>query len=313
MPYRRLCAVLVAVLTLTGLALAAPASAATASPKTPTGMPTAIEPLADEVSQTSCDPFIKPGTAKLASLLVHTYPATHYASAYACGSDGNVSEHYDGRAIDWMVSIRNVAQYADAKAVLSWLLATDSRGNRLAVVRRLGVQYLIYNNRIWESWDGKWHAYNGCASLTSRNYDTSCHRDHMHISLGWNGAMGATTFWTKTMRAADQGPCRVAGLNWALPRVAYNPKSCPSVARLTAAASSSSLKRTLVKYSGAYVHLGLKGPVVVAVQQALHISASGTYGTATRTAVIAFQRRHHRPVTGTMNPLTWLTLLAAVH
>lgn len=309
---RHLSCLLVAGLALTGLALAAPASAATA-PRTPAGLPLAIEPPAQEVAQTSCDPHIKPGTAKLASLLMHTYPGTSYGSTYACGTDGPVSEHYDGRAIDWMVSIRSATQYADARALLTWLFATDSHGNKFAMARRLGVQYVIYNNKIWQSWDGTWDAYNSCASQKSRTYDTSCHRDHMHISLGWNGAMGATTFWTHQVRAADYGPCRVAGLNWALPRMAYNPRPCPSVAPARAAANSSSLKRALVKYSGAYVYLGSRGPAVTAIQQALHVSATGTFGPATRTAVLAFQRAHHRMMTAHLNQPTWRNLLAAVH
>lgn len=311
---RRLSALLVtAVLALTGLALATPASAATRVPRVPAGLPVAIEPLATEISQTSCDPHTKPGTAKLASLLVHTYPGTSYNTTYACGTDGPVSEHYDGRAIDWMASIRNKSQYADARAFLSWLFATDSRGNRLAMARRLGVQYVIYYNRIWESWDAKWAPYNNCAKQPSRSYDTSCHRDHMHISLGWNGAMGATTFWTKRVSPTDYGPCRVSFFNWAAPRRAANPRPCRWYPTVRAPAHSSATKVALVRFSGARLLYGSRGPAVSAVQAALHVRADGVYGSATRTAVLRYQVQHRLVRNGTMDTNTWLALLRAVH
>lgn len=314
MPHRRLAALLIAALALTGLALASPASATAASPRTPTGLPLAIEPLAQEISQTSCDPFIKPGTAKLAALLKQTYPATTYASTYACGTDGPVSEHYDGRAIDWMVSIRNAAQDNDAHAFLVWLFATDSHGNRYAMARRLGVQYVIYNNKIWESWDAAWTPYNDCATRPSRSDDAYCHRSHMHISLGWNGGMGVTTFWTKKVAAVvDQGPCRTADLNWAVVRRWTSGRDCVRYPTVKAAAGASATKVALVKYSGAWLKLGLTGPAVTAVQQALHVSATGTYDATTRAAVLAYQRKNHLAYNGVMDPPTWRALLRAVH
>ncbi|MEO8889476.1 MAG: peptidoglycan-binding domain-containing protein [Jatrophihabitantaceae bacterium] len=311
---RCLCSLFVAIVALTGLALAAPAVAAAPSPRTPAGLPVAIEPLADDIAQTSCDPFIKPGTAKLAKLLMQTYPGTTYMSTYACGTDGPVSEHYDGRAIDWMVSIRTPAQYADAQAFLTWLLAKDAHKNADAMARRLGVQYVIYNNRIWQSWNGQWGAYNDCAKQTSRGYDTACHRDHMHISLGWNGGMGVTTFWTgKVAAVTDLGPCRVADLNWAAPHQWTSTRPCMNYPAVRAPAHSSTLKIALVKYSGAWFKLGLTGPGVTAVQQALHVSATGSYDAATKAAVLAFQRSHRLSANGVMDTPTWRALLPAVH
>src|SRR5437868_267245 len=86
-----------------GLTLGVPsATAGTAPPvpPTPRGLPAAIEPLSGYVGQVSCQPTIRPGTAKLAHLLATTYRnynATSWASTYACGTDGTRSEHYDGR------------------------------------------------------------------------------------------------------------------------------------------------------------------------------------------------------------------------
>ena len=315
----RIVAAVVAAVLAAGSAMlvgATPAAAAVPVPHPPVGLPSVIEPLAPYVEQTSCDPTLRPGTARLARLLAATYRsyrATSWSSTYACGTDGNRSEHYDGRAIDWMVDVHNSAQHAAAKAVLSWLLATDRAGNRFAMARRLGVMYVIYDNRMWGAWDGRWAQYNNCAHLPARSSDNACHRTHMHLSLSWNGAMGRTSFWTKKVGRTDYGPCRPKDLNWAYLYRAANPTSCPSYPLVKAAKGASATKKQLVTYSGAPVRRGWKGPAVSAVQRALHVSATGSYDSRTVQAVHAFQARHRGcPVTGAMNPQTWRALLAAV-
>jgi hypothetical protein len=309
-PHVRLVAALVAVLLSVALIAAGPASAV-AAPATPTGLPLAIEPLASYVEQSSCDPTVKPGTSRFAHLLAATYPGTTWASAYACGTDGNRSEHYEGRAIDWMVSIRNATQKADASAVIAWLLAADKQGNHFAMARRLGVQYLIYNNRIWGSWNGAWAAYQDCATRPSIADDNYCHRTHMHISLSWNGAMGTTSFWAKKVPTFDYGPCRPSDLNWAARRLSTRTTQCPHYASVQPSAGASTMKINLVKYSGAGVHLGMTGPIVVAVQQGVRVPATGTYDLATQIAVLGIQIRHLLRQTGSMTQETWRTLLAA--
>jgi hypothetical protein len=285
-------------------------------PPTPSRLPGVIEPPAPYVEQSSCDPTLRPGTVKLAHLLASTYRsfnATSWASTYACGTDGTRSEHYDGRAIDWMVDIHNTRQYAAAKTVIAWLLATDKAGDRFAMARRLGVMYLIYNNRMWGAWDGRWEQYNNCAHLPQRVNDNACHRTHMHISLSWNGAMGRTSYWTKRVAPTDFGPCRPKDLNWAYLYRGVNPHPCPQFSLVHAKAGASATKRALVKYSGASVRRGWQGPAVTAVQHALHVSATGSYNPATVSAVKRFQARHPScPLTGAMNPATWRALLAAV-
>jgi len=284
------------------------------APATPAGLPAAIEPLAPYVEQVSCDPTARAGTVKLARLLASTYrsySATAWSSTYACGTDGTRSEHYDGRAIDWMVSVRNAEQHAAAKAAIGWLLATGRAGNRDAMARRLGVMYLIYDNRMWGAWDGKWHDYNGCSKLKSHADDNACHRTHVHISLSWDGAMGRTSYWTKHVTATDWGPCRAQGLNWAGRYTRPNYVGCPQLPTVRAARGSSAVKRALVTYSGVPARRGFTGPAVTAVQRALKISASGRYGATTVAAVKAFQTRHHLTPTGAVNVPTWRALLAA--
>ena len=309
-------------LTLVGLALTAgsvvgtvPASAAPSRPAVnrPAGAQAAtpIEPLAQYVPQTSCDPHLHAGTIKLGNRLLHFFPRSTYQGAYACATDGSVSEHYEGRAIDWMVNQHNAVQRAYGKAALKWLFATDRSGNTLANARRLGIMYIVYNNRIWGSWDAKWHPYNGCAKTPQAAYDNSCHRTHMHLSLSWEGALGQTSYWTGSVARTDYGPCIGNGLNWAPTRKVARATPCARTTRLAASKNSSAIYKALVPYSGARVRYGDTGPVVSAVQRGVGVPVTGRFGAATRTAVKTFQARHHLPTSGKALIATWRALLAA--
>lgn len=312
---RALLSSLLAALVFAGLVVSpagTPAAvAAVPVPGTPSGLPTAIEPLARYVAQTSCDPRTKPGTARLRDLITRTYPGIYAGTVYACGTDGSVSEHYDGRAIDWMASVRVPSQAAKAKALLGWMLATDSKGNQFARARRLGVQYLIWNNKIWSTYNGKWNPYQDCAKTPSPSRDSYCHRNHVHISLSWSGAMARTSFWTKRVLDFDWGPCRAQGLNWSGNWTHVNKAGCPWYPKVTAKAGSSTTKKSLVTYSGAYLRLGLTGPAVTAVQAALKVPQTTRYDAGTRAAVVAFQKRHRLFPSGVVGTNTWRALLAA--
>ncbi|HEY2297198.1 MAG TPA: hypothetical protein VGH43_05685 [Jatrophihabitans sp.] len=190
---------------LAGLIVAAAPSSARV-PRAPRAFSSTIEADTPYVPQDSCDSRPKHGTTMLGNLLTRTYKGTTWGSYRPC--DGSVSEHHDGRAIDWMVSSRDARQHAMGHAFWVWLLAKDKYGNRFAMARRLGVMYIIFNSRMWGAWDGKWHEYDGCQTkLRARKYDNQCHRTHMHISLSWNGARGLTSFWTGNVYRTDYGPC----------------------------------------------------------------------------------------------------------
>lgn len=283
------------------------------TPTIPNHLPSEIESQwTPYVAQDSCDPAFKRGTKELIALLHRTYPDVYAGGSYACGTDGTVSEHYEGRAIDWMASVDNNKQHAEALALINWLLGTDGDGNRFANARRLGVMYLIYDNRIWGTWDGKWDRYNNCAKTPQASYDNACHRTHVHISLTWNGAMGRTSFWTGKLTPTDFGPCRAKGLNWASKYTGYNPVPCANYPGARVPKGASPAVKTLAQYSGLYLHKGSHGPAVTAVQSVLHVSASGSYLGGTKSAVRSFQRKHKLPTTGAMNTRTWQGLLATV-
>ena len=171
-------------------------------PAAPAGLPAGMEALAAYVPAVSCDSTDKPGSTSLGALLEATYPGTTYAVSRPCGSDVmSTTEHYDGRAVDWFTNVRTPEGKARGDALVNWLTATDARGNVAANARRLGVMYIIWNNRIWGAYrpaDG-WRPYLGCAGTPSPASDTTCHRNHVHLSLSWAGAMGRTSWWTRTV------------------------------------------------------------------------------------------------------------------
>jgi hypothetical protein len=184
-----LAAVAVAATTLV-VAGAVPAQAVV--PHSPVELPSTIEPMPPYQPQQFCDPTAKRGTLALAHMLTDTYAGTSIVSlTRPCGSD--TSEHYDGRAIDWGVDHRDDKMREQGKAFLDWLFAPDKSGEADAMVRRLGVMYVIWNKRIWGSWSQSWRPYS-CSGATA------CHVDHMHISLDWSGALRKTSFWTGKVR-----------------------------------------------------------------------------------------------------------------
>jgi hypothetical protein len=147
----------------------------------------AIEPLAAYVGQATCSPVAKPGTQAFANLLLRTYPNSRSLGiSRSCGVGGK-SEHKEGRAFDWGVSVHRAADRKAVNDLMRWLLKTDRFGNRHAMARRLGIQYMIWNGRIW----GAYAAGSGWRKYTGANP----HTDHVHFSLSWAGARKKTSFW----------------------------------------------------------------------------------------------------------------------
>lgn len=286
------------------------ASAAVAVPKTPTGLPAAIEEPTTYVRSYSCDMRIQPGTQALASLLQTTYPTVSYGLNRSCTHAG---EHSDGRAIDWMATTANTTTKAYAQALIAWLLKTDAAGNRFANARRLGIMYIIHDGRIWGSYtsgDG-WKEYNGCATLTGPSYFNYCHRDHVHISLSWEGARKQTSFWTKKVAATDYGPCRVDGLRWSYRYTTARAIPCLPVSSITAPTTATTKQKNLVTNSGQRLAYGDVGPGVAAIQAALGVSTTGLFGPMTKAAVLKFKEQAFGVVyNAIVGQGTWRALLS---
>lgn len=169
-------------------------------------LPAVLDWQAEYQGQILCSPWSKPGAVKLMKLLRRTYGDYITYIPRSCDTPG-ISEHEEGRALDWMVDSEDPVARRKARTFLRWLTAPGPNGELGANARRLGVMYLIYEDKMWRVYrpeDG-WQEYSGCFSSQSEGYDTSCHRDHIHISLTWDGAYGRTSFWTG--RAETRPPC----------------------------------------------------------------------------------------------------------
>ena len=168
------------------VALIAAAVPAAAAPRAPRAYAAAVERLSPYQGQHLCSPAAKPGVVAFRDLLLRTYRGTRNLGISRACSVGGRSEHKEGRALDWGVHVNRPAEKAAADDMLRWLLATDKHGNRYANARRLGVQYVIWNRRIWSSYAPTWRAYGG----------PNPHTDHVHISFNWPGANKQTSFWS---------------------------------------------------------------------------------------------------------------------
>lgn len=156
-----------------------------------------IEPLAPYLPQTTCDPVAKPGVLGFRDLLLSAYPGSrNLGIGRVCEAVG-VSEHKEGRAFDWGVDIENPLERAAAEQVLAWMLGPDSTGEPHAIARRLGLMYVIWDGQIWSSF----LAHEGWRPYVGR----SSHRDHIHFSFDWNGALATSSFWKGGLAGVTPG------------------------------------------------------------------------------------------------------------
>lgn len=150
--------------------------------------PLGIEPYTAYDGQTKCSRGSKPGVVAFQSLLIERFPGTRPGGIKRSCAGSSVSEHKEGRALDWGVNAYDASDKRMAKKAIRWLFRTDSRGNEHAIARRLGIMYIIWNKRMWRAYrpfDG-WRPYRG----------SSPHTDHMHFSFARAGGLGLTSFWT---------------------------------------------------------------------------------------------------------------------
>lgn len=107
------------------LALTASAALAVVVPASAT-FPEAIDKPASHQGQSTCSPTVKPGRAGLRSLLLSTHPNTRDLGIVRDCTIGDTSEHKEGRAFDWGVSVSNPTEKAAAEASIGRLLAPTS-------------------------------------------------------------------------------------------------------------------------------------------------------------------------------------------
>ncbi|MBW3603887.1 MAG: cell wall-binding repeat-containing protein [Actinobacteria bacterium] len=171
-----------------------------------------VDPYAPAEPQAVCDPTPKPGVVGFAKLLLEAYPVSGWSGiSRDCGVRGG-SEHKEGRAFDWAVSVSNPQQKAAADDALATLLAPDEDGTPHALFRRFGLMYIIWNRQIFSAAqpEAGWRPY-GCDPAAS--YD-SCHVNHVHFSFSSAGAQMQTSWWSLAPEPAPPATLveRIAGL-----------------------------------------------------------------------------------------------------
>jgi hypothetical protein len=177
------------------LALAPAPSAYADDEASPSDGAAQIEDYASYEPQTRCHPKPRVGTKVLAAWLRTELGGGGGATGRACG--GGASEHKDGRAIDWTLDATKRADRRIAKAFLNAVFAADEDGNAHALARRMGIMYIIWNDRMYSAWDEFAREDYLSSSCKSRRKcsKTLRHRDHVHISLSMAGAKGRTSWY----------------------------------------------------------------------------------------------------------------------
>lgn len=180
-----LAALLAGALLWTGFAPVAAAKA----PKPPKELTTGSVPLDAHLGyqpQRTCSPKAKPGTTALLKLLISTWGGSSSGISRGCAG-GRRSEHKEGRALDWHMSVKSKSQRKRVDKALAWMTANNGE-----VALRLGVMYILWNQKIWSVY----YPELGWRPMPNRGSATANHKDHVHISLSWDGAMKRTSWWT---------------------------------------------------------------------------------------------------------------------
>jgi hypothetical protein len=198
--------VIVALLAL--LLLAAPAAAIVKLPAIPqpvAGNPAdrlVAEPIEDSEYEPAkrCRKGPRPGLEALTRWLEANARGDFWGS-YRCEKwgKGSASLHSENRAIDWHLDAAVPADRNEAERLIGLLLAPDAVGNPQALARRMGVEEIIWDCGYWGAGMTEFARSSVCytkAGRKRRRFDkTAAHRDHLHIGMTKDGAMGRTSFW----------------------------------------------------------------------------------------------------------------------
>jgi hypothetical protein len=196
-------ALLAAALVPTSSAHASPRSLVPAlTPDAPAFAAYPVEGFASYDPQRTCTRKPRVGTVELGEYLVATYGGSGGAVNRSCAGT-SVSEHKDGRAVDWTLDAAVPADQALAQEFLDDVLAPDAAGEPAALARRMGIMYLIWDDTMYAAYDGfapRRYRSSSCRSVRTCS-PTLRHRDHVHISLSKAGAKARTSFYTVLARS----------------------------------------------------------------------------------------------------------------
>jgi peptidoglycan hydrolase-like protein with peptidoglycan-binding domain len=274
----------VVAMALATLGTAPAAHALTPGPPTKT-LPVGLDVQTPYEPQVSCDTRTQPGVTAFADLMKATYLTGVTGTNRSC--QGDISEHYDGRALDWMLSVNDVQQKAVADSVTAWLSADNG-----AMARRFGISYIIWNHKMWREYRPElgWADYTGPVP----------HTDHVHFSFSWDGARKRTSWWTGIPNTVvDLGPCRVYAGEFAPLYTAIRTAPCPV-----------DLPPAPVSAYPVYIYGQVNAQIAVA-QSVLGVTANGTFGAPTLSALVLWQAGAGVPVTGVLDKATWAKMAPA--
>ncbi|MCL1839284.1 MAG: hypothetical protein FWG47_08275 [Propionibacteriaceae bacterium] len=138
--------------------------------------------------QKECSTAAKPGAKALLETLIKNFEGTSLGISRSCSS-GGTSEHKEGRALDWGRDVKYESHRKSVDAAMEWLTANNGE-----VAIRLGVMYILWDQKIWSTY----YPEMGWRRMPDRGSYSQNHKDHVHISLTWDGAMQRTSWWTGT-------------------------------------------------------------------------------------------------------------------
>jgi len=145
-----------------------------------------------------CSGGARPGAMGLLQWFVDHDAVGVSGGIYACRTiEGTniLSLHAEGRAVDWVLDNRDARQRKIADGIVAALLKR-AHGHNHALARRMGIQEIIWNCRIWTSGqpDVGLARYAPCSTSADR---TVRHENHVHVGLNRDGAEQRTSFWTR--------------------------------------------------------------------------------------------------------------------
>ena len=207
--------------------------------------------------QTSCEPFAKPGTLRLATAADQHLPGDplRHRPGVRVDAEQRALRRSGGRLDGLGPQFR--ATGGEAEAVLEAGCGPPTpRAERLRErpPARRDVPDLEQPDleRIYSADEG-WRAYSDCADHPETARPTArCHRNHIHFSLSWEGARGVDLLLDRGRSPRpDFGPCRPADLNWAARYSAVQPHPLYRATRRSRPRRAPRRTlRTLITYSG---------------------------------------------------------------
>ena len=250
------------------------------------------------IPQTACYANELPGVAAFRDMLLRTFPRPAetlqmYNINRGCNTPG-ISEHEEGRALDFEAEVTDPVQYAQAKKLLRYL--TKRNGYH---ARRWGIMYIIYNKQLWAQYKPYWR------QMSDRGNRVDNHMDHIHFTFTWNGSVQKSSYWTGKVRRVDRGPCVKVRSHFAPLQL----KKRVNKPRRKSCRSPRSIGRDW-RYSSSVMYWQ-GGERVEWLQQYLSENGGhyqgpvdGAFGRGTFAAVESWQRANRVPRTGVWDPIS---------